>query len=532
VKNSTNAFDYDLIENYFIRNFGDNDFWLFCSHGSEVSKPSSLNRDFDERDVLEKTIFGTKFNNEDVSFMIDFVPWVPNSLYDQYDDREVLRNKPFYVVVEPEIENGNYHIFKCISNNNKSLSTTRPDFNSSILDGIYFLSDGYIWKYMSSTPFSLFRKFAARNLIPVYRNQQVENIAAEGIFNIAVENADINGGYERITGIVENIFPNFEGTPGVMRITLRNLFSATSNTNPTNLFGIEENFIRRSLYVEKSGATIGAREYRIRNSGISATNTPFVNISTPVGFTISPNDRIEILPRVVIEGNGNDASAVCILDSETNSRIVSIRMLNYGQEYTNAVARIADPIGFDPRNSNRNDVRCIVRPILSPIGGHGSNILKELKSQYLSFSKVISSSGNPLIPSSGKYSKFSLVKNPNFSIQMTEDTFDNRIKIVLSDPIPGDMVVGDTISQNEVSGKIHEIDVSDNAIYIIDYVGPYSSTFSTNLPLRYRNTNLQINSIEESKYITRSGDVLITTDITPIQRENTRSEQVKIILDF
>ena len=520
-----NKFDYDLVEQYYTRNLLQNDFWLFCSHGDEEQKPFSQNTDFNSRDVLSQLVFGSKYNQQDISFMLPIIFWESNIVYEQYDDKAVLKDQPFYVVVEPEIESGNYHIFKCLSNNNRSPSIEKPEFNPSIQNGIYNLSDGYVWKYMAFTPFTLFRKFAARGLLPVLRNQEVENIADTGVYNIVVENRNENSGYERITGLIRSI--NIEN--GITRIFLRGLFSETFRSNP--IFEVPNTYSERSLFIKKSifSSSISAIELKIRNSGVQ-NGIPFVTVSTPANFTIEEDDQVEILPKVEILGDGSGATAITIFN-EDNTRINSIRMIATGNDYSNAVAKIVDPVSFDPSNLNRQDIRCITRLIPSPRGGHGSNILRELNVKHLGLSKTITSNSNNNIPTAGSYSKFAVAKNPKFEQGFDDTTFDNRIKIELNE-LPSDISIGATVRQGDVSGIVHEIDQETNTLFIVNYKGPYTETFVDSEPLRFQNINFVINNIEYSPYETDTGHVLIISDVTPIERDEERSEQIKLILDF
>jgi len=553
-------FDYDLIEQYYLKNLLENQFWLFGSHGNEELTPISNNTEDTSRTFLEKSIFGMQYEANDFSFMLPIRLWRPEFVFTQFDDTKILKDEPFFVVIEPEIESGSYHIFKCLSNNYGSKSTEKPEFNPSIQDGIYKLNDGYKWKYMTSTPFSLFRKFSARGLLPVVRNQDVENIAREGIYNIVVENPEQNSGYEEISGNVEGV----EIQNGIIRIFLKNLFSDTNNEIP--IFDIENTYSGRAIYIEKSnlGSGIGAIELSIRESGVLG-NVPFVTVSAPQSFTIESNDIIKILPKIQIIGTGTGASAVAVMEED---KIVDIRILEFGDNYTSAVAIVADPVGFDPTNQNRQDNRCNIRPIISPKGGHGSNVLSELKAKHIGLSKTITNAGtNAEVPISGIYSKVGVVKTPEFEpsanttfdLPMTgneigdifyvtsdetlykwegdppqwvaKSSFDNRIKIEL-DSVPGNLEVGDNVTQGEVSAIVHEIDLETNTILVIEYDGPYNTVFDSNLPLRFENSNFGINRIEFPPYISRTGRLLTVTDVTPIERDENRSEQIRLILDF
>ena len=517
-------FDYDLIEQYYLKNLLDNQFWLFGSHGNEELRPTSDNTENQVKTFLEKTVFGVKYLTNDISFMVPLRLWRSGTTYVQFDDTRIISDQPFFVVVEPEIESGSYHIFKCLSNNYSSPSIEKPEFNSSIQDGIYKLSDGYMWKYMSSTPFALFRKFSARGLVPVVRNKQVETVANEGIYNIKVENPNENSGYERIVGNVDEI----EITNGITRIFLKNTFIPSQNIIP--VFDVNNTYSNRAIYIQKSntGAGIGAIELTIRNSGILG-NRPFVTVGTPDTFNIELNDIIEILPKIEIVGNGSGASAIAIIKE---NRIADVQMLQFGDNYTSVTASVVDPVSFNPLNELRQDIRCIIRPIISPKQGHGSNIFKELRSKNIGLSKIITSTqGFTNVPSSGSYSKVGIVKQPVFDQTFNGNSFDNRMKINLAF-IPGNLSVGDVVRQGVVSAIVHEINSDTNDIFVIEYDGPYTDTITSDIPLQYENVNFDINSIEYSPYAGKTGDLLTIVDATPIERDKDRSEQIRIILDF
>jgi hypothetical protein len=523
-------FSYDIAEQFFTNTLLENDFWLFGSNSTAITRPLSQNTERESKEFLEKTIFGLKYQPSDFSFMVPINLWRSDTVYTQYDDTADLSESQFYVVTEPDFDAGNYHIFKCISNNNRARSTEKPEFSPSIQDGLYFLTDGYVWKYMTSTTSVLYNKFASRGLIPVFRNQSVENISNDGIYNIVVENVNENFGYERITGNVQAT--NISVNSGTTTVLLKNVLKLTSSG--TAIFNIADSYAKRSLYIEKSnlGQGIDGFEARILKSGL-INNVPFVTIETPL-TEISIDDKVEILPSIEIKGNGIGAKAIPIFDN-TNTRIDTIRMLDFGIGYTTAVASVIDPIGFDPDNQNRQDIKCVIRPIISPNGGHGANVLAELYSSNIGLSKTITSATSSNITSVGSYSKIGLVKNPIFegigNTEFTDTTFDNRIKMEL-EVIPDNMQSSLKVFQGEVTATIHEVDLENNLIYLVEYDGNYIEEFTESLPLLFEGANYDINSIEYSPYVSKSGTVLTVSSVIPVERSASGSERIRLILDF
>lgn len=597
-------FDYDLVENYYIDNLTKKDFWVYLSHGSDTAKPSSINSAKNSAEFLEKTIAAVRCYPKDFSFMIPIRFWQQNEIYTEYDDTVDLSNEPFFVAVEPEVESGNYHVFKCISNNYGSLSVEKPSFNQSIQSGLYEVGDGYVWKYMTSVPAVEYRKFASRGFMPIFRNKLVEDIANEGIYNIKVENRESNFGYELLNGEIESIDIQ---TSTITISAIRRLASTdgTLSTNQAFDFQINDFYSNRNFRINStiSNFLIGSKSFRILSSGVNENNRRFFRLDTVDGIT--EGDPFEVTPIIDIKGDGTGARAIPIFENE---RIVSIRMLSFGDNYKNAVARAIPPVlGFDP---TQGAIEAVLRPIVSPKGGHGENIIRELKSSGISISLLITSGQNSEIPNQGSYSKIGLVKNPSFSsdavftkknsltaqdgisnITMTSvndlelgmsvsfadaiplkttiigidpianvitlsaelekrieegsnivfssvlDSFDNRLKVICLNK-PAELEVGEEVTQNDVRARVHSFDTTiiDNVEYdvinLVDYNGPFSDIISADQSLISRFGGIGINSIKYSPYIQKTGNVLYTSDITPIKRSDEDVEQLRLVINF
>lgn len=518
----TSEFDYDLLINYYMSDLLTNEFWLFGadSVSTNETRVDTINAQNSIQTALEKAVFGLKLNSNDYTFMAALRVWQQNTVYDKYDDSLDMSQANFYVMIEPEVESGAYEIFKCLSNNRNSASSIKPQINPTInqLDGIYNLSDGYLWKYMGSIPNSAYRKFSAKGYIPIFRNTQVESIAHTGINYIEVLNPDLNRGYERKTGTVA----------GVIRDDLE--YQITCSQTISQLPDYYKNM---SLYVEKSEG--GADTFKILSSRYISPNNLSVVLEGIDEFAPSASDYIEILPTVAITGTGTGTKAIPIFDT-TNTRIETIRVLETGDDHVNASAEIVDPSFFSETNPNRSDIKCLLRPVIAPLGGHGSNIVKELYSKTIGISSGITSISPSLIPPTNTYCKVLLVKNPEFVEGFSDSTFDNRVKLTLSGDSPltgisvGD-IVSQTVSSQIIRGVVHELE-SPNVLYISDYDGPHSTEFSTISVLNVNNTTRIINSIEKSDYVPRSGVVLHASDFYPVERTADKIEQIKLVIDF
>ena len=403
-----NYFDYDLFETYYTKSLVNSDCWIFLSHGNEVRKPLSDNADKVATTFLEKTIGAIRLYPEDFAFMIPIRFWQQSQVYTEYDDTINISNLPYFVSVEPEIESGSYHVFKCISNNYGAASLEKPTFNQNIVSGIYEGGDGYIWKYMTSIPYIEYRKFTAKRFMPVFRNKLVEQISNTGIYNIKVENRNANFRYELFGGEVKSV--DVIGKRIIISSIRRLSGSDKKLSSVQSLdFQIEDFYADRIFRIDSSTTNnlIGTRSYKIFGSGVDANSERFVTLNSVEG--ISNGDSFEITPEVIIKGDGAGAIGIPIFEQE---RITSIRMLSYGNNYKNATAYISKPkLGF---SSDQGAVEAILRPIVSPVGGHGSNVVRELVSKSISVAALVTSGQSSELPSNGTYSKIGLVKSPSF----------------------------------------------------------------------------------------------------------------------
>jgi hypothetical protein len=517
----TKTFYTDLSKTYY-STLNSNSVWLFGSDYTENAEIST-NTDVTKREFLNKLIFGKKISSDDISYLIKNSIWEEGTIYNHYDDKAEIEFPHYTVSSGSNIEQ--FDIFKCISNAYNSASLIKPEFSALIENGYYYLPDGYAWKYMGSVQKTKMDKFSIDNYIPVTIDEAVKSIANTGIYNIIIENRAENFGYERITGAVQN---SSSSVSNITRIFLKNIFSETSKLIPS--FEIPNSHINKAICIFKTNLSepIETSSLKIIGSGIQ-TSTPFVDVVTPE-IEIEIDDLVEILPYVEIKGDGTGCQAITIFDEES-IRINSILILTPGMGYKNATCEIIDPVGFDETNPTNNDVKCILRPIISPSNGHGSNILEELLCDSIGISTTITSS-NSIIPNSGFYSKVALIKNPIFSETFSLTSFDNRLKIEMESELPPNIEVGSTITQNLRTAEVHEVDYDTNSLYLVNYVGAFGGNFTENDFLQINSINYDINSITYSPYTNNTGDLLFIVDVNSVERTDHKKEQIRFILNF
>lgn len=522
----TDVFISELVRSFYER-LTTNDVYFA---GSDYNLSSNtINSNFAIKDVLERSIFGQKIQPSDISYMIYRNIWAPNIVYSIYDDEASLSSANFYVITEPENPDGDYHVWKCLFNNNGGASTAKPIWNEDIIElgGESSLSDGYVWKYMFSVSSSIAAKFQTITTFPIVENGEVANTATTGIDTILVTNYQTNYGYKRVAG-----FSKTEPTPAG-RIEI----SANTNTP----FNTGPNIYQEGVayfFGKEDDAGIDAAQFTIKTSGVESGVTYIeidMNEYAASEYVIEKDDRIEILPKVKITGTGSGATAIPIFDS-TNTRINAIKMLSRGTGYTAAAATVIQPSAL---NLNAGDVEATLRPIIPPAHGHGYDPVKELRSDSICLSTVIKAQLGSEIPDTGEYAKMVLLYEPTFvtrnsdgsanTVTTSSNTYFNAVTLEAqggSLPEPGTTV----FQPNGASGVVHHTDGND--IYVINFALGNSVKFTDELPLGIGDTSINIVDVTYPSYLERSGEVLYVTDFLPIERTDTKEELVKILIDF
>lgn len=543
----------------FVEDVAVNNYYLFVSNTDETfvtnSKKSRIN-------FLENTLFGKRIDPNEVFFMIRNYPWLINNVYDQYDDVEDLANKRYYAVVYPDNnQTGDYRVYKCLFNNYGAKSINPPNFSVSTPGQIYRMADGYVWKFMFELSEFEFERYNTLGYIPIPNdltaNTSVNSSTSDTSFidQIFVTNANSNRGYEKVQG---NIFQiNSTTNEIVINETIVNSLSA-----------IENYYAGYTFYV--TNTSNDSKTYEIStyvyNPSTKRATIKLVE-GTPTDGILLEVASYTLLPRIEIRGDGT--GAIAITNVSNTGVIESVRVLNNGSGYTSAESFVPDPFAFDPNSIETLDERVILRPVLSPANGHGTNLVDELSCRHALVFTNITEFDNSIISTANEFASIGIVKNPEFKV-VAPDIFDNRIELALDshalsqNEIVTQIETADTSSQffNEVRfrGKVHEI--SNNFIYLCEYMGAFPNdadnfantdftdiSLKINLPLlSSQNEVLVINTDNNpaypedydidypgfslSPYVQRSGEVYYMSSFLPITRTEASRERFKILLEF
>lgn len=364
------------------------------------------------RDIYDNMIFGKRILPTDITPLVIRYDYVSNFLYDQYDDIEPdLFNKVFYTSV---LSGSDYHVYKCLYNNNGANSTIEPygtDINP------FETSDGYVWKYMYTANSFMMDKFATDAYMPLTPNTiVVANAVPSSIEVIAIEDAGL--GYDNyFSGEIETV--KVDGNP--LRYSIN---PTASNT---------ENFYNNTLMLMTSGD--GESEYRVVTDYYISAGKKVLVIDSPWSSNVSATDTFEIYPYVEVYDTGGQKTINCIaralVNSSSGNSIYKVDVLDAGANYrsANVVIRPDASVGVE--------ANAVLRAIISPPGGHGSNQAAELQSIFTGITTKFIQDEEALTPDND-YRTVGILKDPLFTNVVIQIETGNTV---------GAFVVGERVYQ-------------------------------------------------------------------------------------
>lgn len=399
------------------------------SFPSDVNPPTPTDSVQDSHiDVYDGMIFGKELTGNDVCIMAYRNDWTSGTVYDAYDHenpRLYDRSTKFYVIVNEGLM---YSVFKCLSNNNGSPSTVRPSmYETAADDDFYMTADGYQWKLLYTLPKPVFERFATTNYIPVIPDANVAANAVPG----AIETIQVLD-----PGTRYNAY--HKGTIQVARVNGNNQLYTIESTAASNT-----DFYKNSVIKITSGP--GAGQQRVISDYIVTGSARRIFTAQPFDTNDLPTEEstYEISPNVVVEGDGSDFAGRALINAVSNT-IHAIEITSKGSGYSWAKATVISNTGIINAASNTfvQANNAVLRVVISPPGGHGSEVESELGGTQLCISVTFNTveAGGKLLPNND-FRTISVLKDPLFT----------RATIDIS-PIAGSFSPGEIILQPRESG--------------------------------------------------------------------------------
>lgn len=373
---------------------------LYAMLGKDLAWPNEPtpenpidNEQYLQYELHRTSLFAKRILPDNVSHVIPRYDWKINTVYSMYRDNDIdMYLRPYYVFTDE------YNVYKCLYNNKGAASTVKPQGFSTVP---FTTSDGYTWKYMYSITLGEANKFLTTSHIPV-KTLNSSDGSVEGNRQLLVQGAAVNGAIEiietRETG-AEYVQLDEGVVEQATALTLK--LSSAGSIPPSPI----DNFYNGCSVYLYTGT--GSGQLRRIINYVGATKTLTVN--TAFSSIANTDTRVLISPTVTIIGDGTGAKAYARVNTN-NGSIANISVLSVGSDYTHAEAIItANAIHGFGASAN---------VIISPVGGHGSDPVKEFAADKVMLTVDFKSTegdnqtGAGYIPANTTFRTISILKDP------------------------------------------------------------------------------------------------------------------------
>jgi hypothetical protein len=440
--------------------------------------------------VMKSILFGKKVSVSDFAYMAKSITWTSGTVYDYYSDSDPdLYNKKYYVI------NKYGRVYKCLFNNYGAPSTVLP--NLYLSTGDFTTSDGYVWKYLFQVTTKDQAKFSTSDFFPVANDPSVSTHAEPGAIHVMTVSSSANG-YLYANGSVVSFI-----SPSTIQI---------QNNNSIAMSGAYTNSTFYIISGTGTGTFVGIQDYVVNTSG------KFVISNTTIAATLDATSKYIISPYVQITGDGFGCEAIAKVNTFT-TYIDSIQVIQRGSNYSYATVDIIANDAFITGTTSAN-------AIISPPGGHGSNVRYELGCETTGLSVLVANSDG--FPPSISYRQLSLLHNPVASTNnapYTAPTFSNLTRIALngtSGVFPQDEIVTGFVSG--ATGVVSTVTNSSMTLYGVNGTFIPGETITGT----YTAYTAVIGNIVPSDLVINTGDIYYYRNFIAATRNPASSEQIKL----
>lgn len=488
------------------------------SYPNENVAPSIQDTVSQEKQIWKDMILAKKVIPKDVELVIPKYVWTNNIRYREYDDTIALGNlltgsanvNPMYVI------NADGDVYKCLSNNQNTLSTEEPIGNFTVNDGFIQTLDGYLWKYMYNVKVS--NKFLTNEWMPVPYIQANTDFTSYNYSTTSV----IEGTLNKI--VVTNNGTNYfhpkvnvaAFSAGVTELLITDDVDLTvSNTINVNMLISGTGILQNETYI----------------TTIDPLKPKTLILSQPTIAAGGGNTNaniISILTRVVIEGDGSNTVTSVTLNTSSNI-ITKIDVVNAGINYN-----VANVVIYG------SGTGATARAILPPKFGHGYNPAIELgASNVMILSRIgeIDATENNSIPTDIFFRQYGLLVNP-YKYNENEPMSSNTIDIVsqtldLTLLSLSSFTIGEKVYQGNVNNPSfvgYVVYQNSNVVKLNNtYKTPVPGSIITGTQSGNRNSVVGIKYPDLKPY---AGDIIFARNILKVQRSIAQAEEIKLVFQF
>jgi hypothetical protein len=496
-------------------------------------------------------IAAKKISSSDVSHVIPRKNWTNNTSYFAYTDTEAdLFSQDFFVMTDE------FNVYKCLANNETTsggavgtTSTVKPTGTGTSLIST---ADGYKWKFLYQISASDALKFVTPNYIPVRTVRRANDYLAntndsspgQNQYDVETAVAATNGGNGAIEVVkISTRGSGYQGEVGTI--------TGTPTTSTIKISGATAGFATNSIVNSDIYFTSGSQ------SGKGGTITAYNHGTTTLTFTpalsVAPaaGDGYAVGPKVVISGDGQGANVRATVNTTTGG-INAISVISVGNNYSNAsISIVANTTGLTISPTS-------LTPIVGPVGGHGSDAIKELGGYYILTNARLEYSESNNFTTNNDFRKVGIVAQPKYANGdvSTASVIDQATTVVLK-TWNGTQYAADELVTGATSGCTGRVVdfTSNNTLRLTDIVPAGNSTtagynsiygyFTTSEIIAANTLNNELGagsgasatandagSVTGGDLKRFSGDVLYVENRSPVTRANDQIEDVKLIIEF
>jgi hypothetical protein len=459
-----------------------------------------------ERGAWDNMFAAKRVTGNDVEHVISRKTWSSDTNYRAFDDTipldilllETDNLKPMYVITNER------NVYKCLSNNNGTISTVQPSGDYGSANGTIATADGYIWKYMYNVKPS--NKFSTDEFVPspTNINKLDYNLSPTGIVPGQLSRIVITNEGNNYTTVTKTACTFVSGAS---TITLENTSNLAANMTVSGTGIASGTFIRE---IDLPSVTITLSAQAFANGGGS-------NIANTLTFTT----------RVNIEGDGVSASAVPVIEG---GKIKNIILTSFGVDYDFANVTIFG-----------NGTDATARAVIPPKFGHGFEPAKELSANNIMISVKIGeldSTENGVISTETSFRQYGLIRNP-YKYNQTIPVDNETASRVISQTTNITVVSGSSYELNEF---VYQGNIDDATFYgfvhsqeanLVRLTGVRGNpTVGLRLIGATSATSRTLVAVGNPEFEPYTGDMLYINNLQKIERTDGQAENIKFVVKF
>lgn len=490
---------------------GSNNYYIFQGKTDEWENDSNPPPPVDtygyELDTRRDIISIKKVGQSDVSYVYPRINWIQGNVYDQYDNRgafsppvfnnDLLVGSMFYVLTDE------FKVYKCISNNYGAASTIKP---TSTTTTIFETQDGYKWKFLYRISPELRDKFLTDKWVPV------TDVSTVGGMVTKVRMISQGAGY---TYANINVLGDGTGATATSTIVGGKIVAINIQNPGQNYTTASIQIIGDGIVPASATAIITASselQDDVQQAAVHGELSYIEVTNAGQGYTTN-NTRIKIL------GDGTGAIAVPQI---VLGQIKKINIINGGRNYSFASVVIEG-----------DGINASAAAIISPRGGHGSDLISELySSNVMIYNEFPLQSQGDLIYNND-YRQVGIIKNIQKAdgTNFTDATGRGTYKGILSSSV--NIVVDDILASPD--GLIRLLVASINsATREITFINRGFSlpTEGQTLVVQRTSATVTFTGLQEPEFNKFSGTFVYLDNRVPIVRSPQQLETVRTIISF